>query len=244
MKTAAGIIIGDEILSGKVQDTNGVLLIALLRDVGVPLKRLVTLGDDPARIAEEVRYCAARFDYVFSSGGLGPTHDDCTMEAMACAFERPLVRHPQLEQIVRTHWGERVNQAALKLADLPAGARLLFSEDGLLPVVVCQNVYILPGIPQLFSSKLRSLAEELVGARRYLQSLYLCSDESSIAHLLNEAVRQSPGVTIGSYPQVDDPIHRLRITIESLEQAAVQDAVERLLKLLPPSKVLRVEQQA
>lgn len=240
-KTAAGIVIGDEILSGKVEDTNTPRLVATLREAGVALRRLVTIGDDPEVIAEEVRRCAAGFDYVFTSGGVGPTHDDRTMEGVALAFGVAVTRDPQIEQMIRRHFGERVNDAALKLADRPAGASLLDSDDGLLPVVTFRNIFILPGVPRIFAAKLERIRPQLQGRPRFLQSIYLDTDETSIAAQLNEVVEAFPEVAIGSYPRLDDPSERVRITVEAAEADAVERAVARLLELLPASRVVRTE---
>jgi molybdenum cofactor synthesis domain-containing protein len=240
-KTAAGIVIGDEILSGKVEDINTPRLVATLREAGVALRRLVTISDDPELIAEEVRRCAAGFDYVFTSGGLGPTHDDRTMEGVARAFGVAVTRDPRIEQMVRKHWGERVNDAALKLAELPTGATLLDSDDGMLPVVTFRNLFILPGVPRIFAAKMGRIKPLLQGARKVLQSIYLDTDETSIAAQISEVVEAFPEVAIGSYPRLDDPRERVRITVEAMEADAVERAVARLLELLPTSRVVRTE---
>lgn len=241
MKTASGIIIGDEILSGKVRDTNSAQLIDMLRSLGVEMKRLVIIGDDPEAIAVEVTLASQRFDYVFTSGGVGPTHDDRTIEGVAGAFGRQVVRHPQLEQNIRRHWGDRVNEAALKLAEVPDGARLLTSGGGLLPVVIFRNVYILPGIPQLFAAKLQRISQELEGTPCILRSVYLRSDESSIAEHLGHVDREFEQVKIGSYPRLDDPDHRVRVTVEGHDRDRIAQAIDRLLELLPADQVVRVD---
>jgi molybdenum cofactor synthesis domain-containing protein len=241
MTTAACLIIGDEILSGKVRDTNAHLLIDLLHEIGVALRRIATLPDIVEEIAEEVRRCAEQHDYVFTSGGIGPTHDDRTIEAIALAFAVPVVRHPELEARVRQHWGPRLTDAALKMAEIPEGARLLRGTRTLLPALAFRNIFILPGVPQLFAEKLAALRAELTGTREFLQSLYLSSDESAIAALLSQVVAGEPAVRIGSYPKIGDPDHRVRITIESSDPDAVERAATRLLELLPPEQVLRRE---
>ena len=243
MTTAAGIVIGDEILSGKVQDTNTPLLIHRLRALGVALRRIVTVGDLPEEIAEELRRCARRFDYVFTSGGVGPTHDDRTMEGVAFAFGRAVVRHPELEAMVRAHWRDRVNEAALKMAEVPDGARLLPGEPGRLrfPLVAFRNVYILPGVPQLFAEKLAIAERELHGERLALHSVYLSADETEVAAQLIQVEREHPGVKVGSYPRLGVGDYRVRITFEGLTDPLVGAAVKRLLELVAPTFVVRVE---
>jgi molybdenum cofactor synthesis domain-containing protein len=241
MTTAAALIIGDEILSGKVADTNGPLLIALLRDLGVRLGRLVYLGDEVAEIAAEVRSCADRYDAVITSGGIGPTHDDRTVSAVAEAFGVGVDRNPDLEAMIRAWWSDRLTDDALRMAEVPAGARLLYGGDGLLPLVVFRNVYLLPGIPRLFEAKLPAFRAELSGTRLRLSSLYLRSDESRVASLLRQVDSEFPLVKIGSYPHLEAADYRIWITVEAEDADILERAVARLLELLPPDEVVRVE---
>ncbi len=241
MTTAACVIIGDEILTGKVRDTNAAVLIDALRAIGVALRRLVTISDAVGEIAEEVRRCADRHDYVFTSGGVGPTHDDRTMEGIALGFGVRVVRDPTLEAVVREHWRERTNDAVLKMTEVPEGARLVHGATLSFPAVVFRNVYILPGVPQLFVEKLRWLGSELRGAREELRSVYTSCDESEIAESLSQVEAEHPGVRVGSYPRLGDPDHRVRLTLEGSDAPQVERALARLLELLPPGQVLRVE---
>lgn len=245
MTTAAGVIIGDEILSGKVQETNAGPLIRTMSGAGVTLRRIAVIPDEPELIAAEVRRCSEAYDYVVTSGGVGPTHDDCTMQGVAMAFGVEVVRDPEIERMVRDHWAERVNDAALKLAQLPAGGRLLHSADGLLPLVVFRNVFILPGIPRLFSAKLERVRRELQGHRVSVLSVYLSTDESSIAGELTRLVGEFDGVKVGSYPAVErGGDFRVRVTVEGHDPDEVERAVGRLTELLPAEVVLRVERDA
>ena len=240
MTTAAGIIIGDEILSGKVEDRNAGRLIQTLHRVGVELKRLSTIGDDLEVIAEEVNRCRTFHDHVITSGGVGPTHDDRTMEGVALAFSVDLVVHPVLERLVRDHWKDRVNDAALKLAAIPDGAVLISSEDAF-PLVAMDNVHILPGIPELFAKKLARLEREFCGHPALLHSVYLDADESSFAELLATIEAEHPRVKVGSYPRLTSRGHRVRVTLESRVVTAADAALERLLLKLPADQVVRVE---
>jgi len=241
MTTAAALIIGDEILTGKVRDTNGPELIDFFRALGVSLRRLIYIGDEIDEIAAELRDCSRRFDAVVTSGGVGPTHDDCTIAAVAHAFDGSVVRHPELEAMIRAYWGERFTDAALRMAEIPDGARLLYSGDGLLPLVVFRNVYLLPGIPRLFVAKLAALREELEGTPLVTQSLYLRSDESRVASTLSQVDDEFPAVKIGSYPRFDDSEIRIWITAEGPEENSVSAAVARLRELLPSEEILDIE---
>jgi len=239
--TAAALIIGDEILSGKVRDTNGPVLIDLLRGLGVRLQRLVYLGDTVSEIAAELRSSSARFDAVVTSGGIGPTHDDRTIAAVAAAFAVRVVRNPELEAMIRAWWGSRFTESALRMAEVPEGARLARGGAGLLPVVVFRNIYLLPGIPRLFEAELDALRAELRGRRLQMSSLYLHCDESRIAPLLAQVDGEFPEVAIGSYPQLEAEDYRIWVTVEAEDRDPVECAVTRLLALLPADAVVRVE---
>ncbi|HSO21982.1 MAG TPA: molybdopterin-binding protein [Chondromyces sp.] len=241
MTTAAAIIIGDELLSGKFRDENTPLLIDLMVDLGVDLQRIVVIGDDCPTISAEVAACSERYDVVMTSGGVGPTHDDCTVRGVAAAFGLGVVVHPELEAMIRGFWKERFTDAALRMAEVPEGSRLLGGGDGLLPLVVCRNVYLFPGVPRLFAAKLPSLRRELKGTVKVLSGLYLRSDESRIAPLLNTVVAEYSDVKIGSYPRFGESDFRLWISLEGVDGAHVSAALDRLLELLPPEDVVRID---
>ena len=241
MTTVAALIIGDEILSGKVRDVNSPLLIELFRELGVSLERVVVLGDDAETIAHEVRWCSERYQAVVTSGGLGPTHDDRTVEAVASAFAVEVVSHPEIETLIRAYWGSRLTDAALRMALVPEGARLMNADDRLLPLVAIRNVYLLPGVPELFEAKLQTLRQEFEGQRPCLRSLYLRSDESGVAHFLTAVDQDFPAVKIGSYPRFEATDHRLWVTLESHDEAELERATARLVDLLPDDDLVRRE---
>jgi molybdenum cofactor synthesis domain-containing protein len=239
--TAAAIIIGDEILSGKVRDLNSAPLIDLFANLGVELQRIAYIGDEEEDIIAEVRQCADRYDVVVTSGGVGPTHDDRTVAAIARAFDVAVERHPDLEKMIHAWWRDRVTDAALRMAEIPAGSRLVFSGDGLLPLVAFRNVYIFPGIPRLFSAKIAALRHELHGTRKHLASIYLMADESTVADRVTAVDAAVPRVKIGSYPRSEGEDHRVWITLESDDPKLLDDAVDRVLEVLDDDEVVRVE---
>jgi molybdenum cofactor synthesis domain-containing protein len=244
MTTAAAIIIGDEILSAKIRDANTPLLIDLLSELGVELRRVVVIGDDRATIAAEVAAASAAHDVVITSGGVGPTHDDCTIRGVADAFSVGVVVHPELEAMIRAYWKDRFTEAALRIAEVPDGASLLYADDGLLPLVVFKNVYLFPGIPRLFAAKLPSLRSELKGTPKILHSVYLNSDESRVAPLVSQVVDEHGDVKIGSYPRFgQETDHRLWISLESADRDKVASATDRLVELLSDEEIVRVERQ-
>lgn len=239
--TAAIVLIGNELLNGKFRDENAAWLAPRLRFLGVDLRRIVTVPDDEAEIVAEVRACAGRFDHVFTSGGVGPTHDDITLAAVAAAWGAPLVRRPELELLLRAHFKARLSEDHLRMADVPEGTVLLAGGEFPWPVVQFRNIYILPGVPEIFRLKFDAIAEQFRGERYFLRNLWLNSDEGAIAALLR-SVETQYAVQIGSYPRIDRGAdHRVRITVESRERERVDAAVSALLTGLPVEQVVRVD---
>lgn len=242
MATAAILLIGNELLSGKIRDENGAWLAARLRVLGVDLRRLVVVPDVSAEIAEELRRTAPLVDYLFTSGGVGPTHDDITLAAIAEAFGVPLQLDPTLEALIHTHFGARCTDAHLNMARVPEGTRLDWSGGMRWPVYVMGNVYILPGVPPLFRAKFDAIADQFRSGRFWLRSIYLDHmDEGRIAAVLAE-VEASHDVGIGSYPRFGQPGDwRIRITVESRAAEPVDAAITAILGHLEPTSVLSVD---
>ena len=240
-RSAALVVIGNEILSGKVQDSNAYFTARELRQVGVELKRIATVPDELPAIAEEVGYCSSHFDFVITSGGVGPTHDDITMEGVAIAFKRRLIAHPELVQLIQKHMGERANAASLKMAEVPEGAMLNDAGDIRFPTVQVENVYVLPGIPQLFESKLTALKPRLRADPYFMRAIYTNSLESSIAEHLNATLSIYPQLMLGSYPKIGHPEYRVKLTLESKDPEYLERAFRHLLELIPGDAVVKVE---
>jgi molybdenum cofactor synthesis domain-containing protein len=241
MSTAGIILIGDEILSGKVRDANAEFLIGELRALGVALGRMTVIPDVLDDIAATVARFAARFDHVFTSGGVGPTHDDLTMAGVARAFGTRVIRHPELEAMLRGYYGERLAERNLRMADVPEGAQFVHGESGPgWPVIAMKNVYILPGIPELFRRKFASIRERFREAPFHLRAVFTSSEEGHIAHELDRVVAAYAAVQIGSYPSFSAPDYKVKVTIEGKDPAAVQAACDDLCRALGAA-IVRVE---
>ena len=213
MTTAALVIIGDEILSAKVVDTNGPHAITRLRGWGVALKRIITVSDDENEIIAAVNDCRRRFDWVFTSGGIGPTHDDLTIAAIAKAFAVPVVRLAVIEEKLRKSHPGAVPEALFRLADVPEARELVPSPLEWLSVIRRDNVFILPGIPQLFERLFDALEPQLRGDPFFGRAIFLSCDEPEIAALLSKTQAESPEVAIGSYPKLGGD-YRTKVTCE------------------------------
>jgi len=239
--SAALVVIGNEILSGKVTDTNTPFLARELRCLGVSLERVVVIPDDVEQIAADVAAFSRRYDVVFTSGGVGPTHDDITMDGVAAAFGRPLVEHGELRRAIESFVGNRVNAAHLKMAQIPEGAELIVDDKLAFPTVLVENVYILPGIPELFQAKVISLRDRFRTRPYYLRQVLVRDNETLIAEFLNATLTAFPELLLGSYPKLSDPEYRVRLTLESKDEAYVERALADLVGRLPSGCVFRVE---
>jgi FAD synthetase len=240
-RTAGIIVIGNEILSGKVTDTNAPFLTRELRALGVDLKRILTIPDELDDIADAVRDFTRRFDVVFTSGGVGPTHDDVTMEGIARGLGRRVVRHPAIEGRLREYYRDQINEARLKMSEVPEGAELIVDARLGFPTVKCENVYILPGIPELFEQKFHALRERFTATPYVLRVVYTREGEGSIAEHLNATMAAFPELLLGSYPKLGDPDYAVKLTLESKDPEYVQAALDHLLGLLPHDCVVRTE---
>lgn len=239
--TAAALVIGNEILSGKVVDTNAAFLCAELRALGVELKRIVVIPDELDAIAESIRDLSPRFDLLFTSGGVGPTHDDITIEGIALGLGRSVIRHAVLEAKIRELSGSKINQARLKMSEVPEGAELIYGDDLTFPCVKVDNIYILPGIPELFRNKFEALKSRFAASPYFLRVIYTNEVESSIAEHLNATMAQFPQLLLGSYPKLNHPDYRVRLTLESKDRDYVERAFTFLLEHLPAGAILRTE---
>ncbi len=241
IKTAGILIIGNEVLSGKVVDQNSPYLVRELRALGVEVKRITTIPDEEPIIAQEVRAFAERYDLVFTTGGIGPTHDDVTIAAVAAAFGRTVVRHPVLEEVLRRHYGDGITDAQLRMAEMPEGGQLAGEGDLSFPVVAFRNVYIFPGIPEVVCRKFECIRERFRDQPFVLRRVFLRCDEGQIADDLTGVLRRFPELQLGSYPILHDPDHNVLLTLESKNAEYVEQALRFLLDRLPAHAIVRVE---
>lgn len=221
MTTAAVIIIGDEILSGKFADENGPWLAKRCRELGIDLVRISIIPDDVGVIAAEVQRCDTLADYIFTTGGVGPTHDDVTMAGIALAFSVPLVRNADLVGLIEERMGASVTADALTMADLPDGTVLWREDEKRFPVLVCRKVLIFPGVPSYLRNKFNDIAHRLSGVLIETRRLKTFQSESKIAACLREAANRWTSVKIGSYPRLEEDPSYVIITMDSRDTDAL-----------------------
>jgi molybdenum cofactor synthesis domain-containing protein len=241
-KTAAVLLIGNELLTGKVQDENLFVLAKTLGQLGIRLRRVVTIPDEIDTIAAEVKSLSERHTVVFTSGGVGPTHDDLTVDGVARAFGVAVVESAPMAAMLRAHYRERCNAAHLRMALIPEGAELTSNSEVAWPTIVMRNVWLLPGIPEVFRMKLSHVRERLGGGRPFVsRAVYTKLDEGELKPLLDAVVATHPEVEVGSYPKWSDPSYRTKLTFDGQEAEIVGRAVEAFLKMLPAGEPQRVD---
>ncbi|MCB9653856.1 MAG: competence/damage-inducible protein A [Deltaproteobacteria bacterium] len=223
MSDAGLIVIGNEVLAGRVEEQNAKFLIARLRKIGVVLARVVFLRDDVDAIAREVRMMAKDFAHVFTSGGIGSTHDDVTLRGVAEAFGLGLESHAALESALRSRYPD-ASPATLRLAIVPTGAELIESGMASFPLLRVRNVYVFPGVPEFFRSKWLAVESRFETTPFCGYALYLNVGEEEIADLLSDIDRMFEDVEFGSYPRFDAQDYKVKITLQSKKQPRLEAA--------------------
>lgn len=235
--TAAILIIGDEILSGRTRDANMHYLAGELARIGIDLKEARFIADDHAAIVATVNDLRARYGHVFTSGGIGPTHDDITAEAIAAAFGLPLDVRADARALLAAHYarsGTEFNAARLRMARIPEGAVLIDNPVSIAPGFSLGNVHVMAGVPNIFQAMVASLLPRLTGGRPLLsQSLRIDRGEGLIAAPLAALAAEFPDLGFGSYPFVQNGAYGSNIVIRGTDAGRIGQAMTRLAALFP-----------
>lgn len=222
---AAALIIGDEILSGQIADQNLAPLAKTLRGMGVILRAVAVVPDDVEVIASEVDRLSALADVVFTSGGVGPTHDDVSVLGIARALGRRVVESEELVALLAGVYGDRFTPGHRLMARVPEGAELIRSEGVPWPAIVCDKVWMLPGVPELFRAKLVAIRDHLSGPSPiYGTEVLTRADEVELLQHFATVVMRYPDVHVGSYPRWFDPHYKTRVTFDGKSETRVFDA--------------------
>lgn len=234
--TAALIVIGDEILSGRTEDRNVAQVARWLNLQGIRLSEVRIVADDEKAIVGAVNALRQCHDYVFTTGGIGPTHDDITVDSIAAAFEVPVIVHPDARRLLEDYYRDRdiqLTESRLRMARAPAGAELIPNPTSGAPGVRIANVYILAGIPNVARAMLEALEGKLEGGRPMLSvTVRAHAAESEVAELLKQVQDENPGVTIGSYPFYRDGGFGADFVLRSEDEALAKRCAEMLRKRL------------
>jgi len=233
------VVVGSELLSGKIEDLNTPYLARALRRAGVLLRKVAVVPDQADLIETALREAMALAEHVFTSGGIGPTHDDITVSCVARVLGRRITRHPEMERLLRALIGERITEVHLRMADLPEGAELLTAEGMIVPAIKAGPIYLLPGIPEIFREKVDQILPSLQGLPFFLAELELRIGEGSLAPHLEAVLAEHPEIEIGSYPDLGSSEHfQVKVTLEGSDAERVRAALEALIASLPPERIL------
>ena len=233
--TAALLVIGDEILSGRTQDKNVVQVAEWLNRQGIRLEEVRIVPDSEGRIAGSVNELRRTYDYLFTTGGIGPTHDDITVDSIASAFGVPVVVHPKAREILEQYYSSRggVTDARLRMARVPEGAELIPNPTSGAPGVRMGNVYIMAGVPGIAAAMLAALDGKLQGGRPMISAtIGAYASESEVADLLREAEAAHAGVAIGSYPFFKDGRYGANFVLRSEYAGLVEESAADLERRL------------
>lgn len=241
-RTAAALIIGNEILTGKIRDQNLPYLASELFALGVSLRRVVVCPDEVDVIVADLDALRRDHDVVFTSGGIGPTHDDVTLEAVSRALQRQVVRSREIELMIRRHFGDRVTEDHLRMADVPEGATLVRNGDVPWPTVIVENVYVFPGVPEIFRLKFPVLRDRLRADAPFVsRALYTHCDEFELAPMLERVAAAYPAVGIGSYLVWNEPTYKVKLTFDGRDRATVESAFQDMVAHIPRDKLVGTE---
>ncbi len=238
--TAAMLVIGDEILSGRTRDANMHHLAVELTKHGIQLTEARVVSDNHDAIVAAVRELSAAYDAIFTSGGIGPTHDDITADAIADAFNAPIGIRADARALLQAHYdrqGMELNEARLRMARIPDGAALIENPVSIAPGFTIGNVHVMAGVPSIFQAMVASVIPTLTGGAPVLsQSLRIPRGEGDIAGPLGALAAAHPEVSIGSYPYIRDGAHGTNIVVRSSDPAAVDAVIIALTVLFPEAQ--------
>ena len=234
--TAAMLAIGDEILSGRTKDKNIAHLADVMTMAGIDLKEVRIVGDEPAFIADTLNTLRRQYDFVFTSGGIGPTHDDVTAEAVAAAFSLPLIEHPEAVERLAAMYQRRelpFTEARRRMTRTPDGATLIDNPVSTAPGFRIDNVFVFAGVPSVFQAMLANALKELPAGQQIASEAIECPyGEGDIGDPLAAVQKAHPGVSIGSYPRLEGERFTTQLVLRSRDMeklAAARQAVEAML---------------
>jgi molybdenum cofactor synthesis domain-containing protein len=232
--SACVVIIGNEILSGRTQDANLAFLAQGLNDAGIRLREARVIPDVAATIVATINEVRASFDYVFTTGGIGPTHDDITSACIAEAFGVPLILHPEAKRILESHYPPGgLNEARLRMAQVPEGASLLLNPISRAPGFRIGNVFVLPGVPQIMQAIFNELKHRLKGGAKVLSRSVSCSlGEGTIAQELAALQERYVDLEIGSYPYFRRSDFGVTLVVRGTDRERIAGAVAELKELI------------
>ncbi len=235
-KTAAILVIGDEILSGRTKDKNIGWIAEQLNEMGIDLIEARVIADVEAVIIRHVLELSKSCDYLFTSGGIGPTHDDITTASIAKAFGKKVIRHEEAVRRLLVHYEDTdipFNEARQKMADIPEDAALIDNPASAAPGFILENVYVMAGVPPILQSMFEGLKDKLEGGQKKMRLTVQCGiGEGTIASIMAEISDAFEGLSVGSYPWFKPGQFGTAVVVSSKNREQVQSAAEKLQMLV------------
>jgi molybdenum cofactor synthesis domain-containing protein len=235
--TAAMIVIGDEILSGRTRDSNMHHLAGQLTSVGIDLKEVRVIGDEHGTIIAAVQAMSKIYDNVFTSGGIGPTHDDITADCIATAFDKHIDVRDDAREILATHYaksGTELNEARLRMARIPDDATLIDNPVSAAPGFKLENVHVMAGVPAVFEAMVATVLPTLTGGAPLISAtMRIDRGEGDIAGPLGQVAKDHPTLSIGSYPFQKDGKYGAHIVVRGNDQEKIDAAMQTLQAAFP-----------
>ena len=234
--TAAFVIIGNEILSGRTKDVNLSYLATVLVQVGIRLDEVRVIRDDQSTIANTVKTLRSEYDYVFTSGGIGPTHDDITCDSIALSFELDVHHHPEALKRMKAHAKKRgveLNEARLRMARTPLGASLINNPISAAPGFTIENVHVMAGVPSVFQAMVNELLPTLRrGTKIYSRTVISNLGEGTVANGLEKIQSKYPTIDIGSYPFFKNGIYGTSLVLRGAQVNDLEVAAKDIFNLI------------
>ena len=241
LETAGIIIIGNEILSGKVKDINSPYLCQELRILGVEVRQIMTIPDVPEIIGQTAVDFSKKYTWVFTSGGIGPTHDDITISSIANGFGVGLYESPKIIKIIEGFHGKNMTDAHKRMAMIPEGSKLIETLKGRPPQLQFKNIFIFPGIPEFLKIRFSGIKERFRTTPIVMKQIFLKADEGDIAASLDETQQAYPELQLGSYPKISGSDYNVKLTLECRDDLYLQEACDFLCERLSDESILRIK---
>jgi len=241
--TAAIIVIGNEILSGRTQDINVSFLCEWLNDLGVRVTEVRIIEDNEDSIVKNVNELKNKFKYIFTTGGIGPTHDDITSKSIAKAFNIKYDFHKEAYEILEKYYTpEKFNEGRKKMAKIPENAKLIYNPSSGAPGFIVKNVFCLPGVPSILKSMIHGLKDKIIGGNKILsQTITIQTVESEIAQSLEDVQKKFKNVEIGSYPFFRLGKIGVSIVIRSTIKNEIDECYKEIVNFIKKNKIQMVE---
>ena len=242
LSSACILVIGDEVLSGRTEDKNINFIAKRCDNIGVSVNEVRIIPDDKETIKNTVLECYKKFDYIFTTGGIGPTHDDITTECVASAFNLDVEINPEALKRLKDHYKKsnvELNDARIKMAKIPKGAKLIDNPVSSAPGFIVENIYVLPGVPKILQAMFKNLEDEIKGITNMVsKNIIVYSPEGEIADFLESIQNEFADISIGSYPYFRPPDVGTNIVLRSIDKNLINEATIAICRKLKENKIL------